>query len=172
MIYTQGFRSPLGELLLAADRDGLVGVWFEGAKYYALNLPAERISGTTAALNAAVRWLGAYFNGEIPDFMPPLRLCGTDFRMAVWSKLLEIPYGCTLTYGDIGKSIAGELGKTHMSAQAIGGAVGHNPISIIIPCHRVIGRDSGLVGYAGGIWRKQSLLEAERAVLSRVKCHI
>ena len=120
---------------------GLTGLWFNGAKYFAANLPEVREEKRTPILDETARWLDIYFAGGQPDFTPPLHLIGSDFRRRVWKRLLEIPYGQTTTYGAL-------LGGG-MSAQAVGGAVGHNPISIIVPCHRVIGANGSLTGYAG-----------------------
>lgn len=117
-------------------------------------------------LEEAVRWLDSYFSGRNPDFTPPLHLEGSDFRLAVWAQLLEIPYGQTTTYKEIARKIAEQKGIKTMSAQAVGGAVGHNPVSIIVPCHRVLGTDGGLTGYAGGLDKKISLLTLEKAVFS------
>ena len=107
------------------------------------------------------RWLDIYFQGEAPDFTPPLRLAGTPFRKVVWEILLTIPYGQTMTYGEIASKIAEQKGIERMSAQAVGNAVGHNPIGIIVPCHRVVGSDGKLTGYAGGMERKKALLALE-----------
>lgn len=167
MIYTLKYTSPLGGILLAADEIGLTGLWFDGQKYFARDLPAERIEQNTPALSEAGRWLDIYFAGKEPDFMPPLHPIGSQFRQEVWNILLQIPYGRTVTYGDISKRLAKKMGLERMSAQAVGGAVGHNEISIIIPCHRVIGTSGSLTGYAGGIDKKVKLLELERADMSR-----
>ena len=162
MIYTCKYKSPLGEILLAADEIGLTGLWFEGQKYFANTLPDERISQETEILSEAKKWLDIYFSGEKPTFTP-----GSTFRQAVWQILSEIPYGQTITYGEIASKIAERENISHMSAQAVGGAVGHNEISIIIPCHRVVGTNGSLTGYAGGIDRKISLLKLEHADMSR-----
>ena len=162
MIYTSLYPSPLGDMLLAADEEGLRGAWFTDQKFFAFHLPKERMEKETDILSAAKEWLDLYFSGNRPDFAPPLHLVGTPFRLAVWEKLKEIPYGKTVTYGDLAKDIAKEKGLSRMSAQAIGGAVGHNPISIIIPCHRVLGADGTLTGYAGGVERKAWLLDLEK----------
>lgn len=156
------YDSPLGGVLLAADEIGLTGLWFEGQKYFADNLPAERAERETETLALAKRWLDIYFAGKEPDFMPPLHPVGSPFRRAVWELLLEIPYGQTTTYGELSRRLAAKMGIAHMSAQAVGGAVGHNGISIIIPCHRVVGTDGSLTGYAGGVDKKVKLLELER----------
>lgn len=158
MVVTQSYASPLGEMLLSADEAGVTGLWFAQQKYYARGLPSETVPGETPVLAQARQWLNVYFSGRQPDFLPPLHPNGTDFQKAVWNLLLQIPYGKTMTYGEIAR----RLGKT-MSAQAVGGAVGHNPISIMIPCHRVVGTNGSLTGYAGGIQRKIRLLELEEA---------
>lgn len=163
MTFTQHYDSPLGGILLAADETGLTGLWFEGQKYFGRGLPAKRTEGETPALSETQRWLDVYFAGGAPDFAPPLHPAGTDFRRAVWEILLQIPYGRTMTYGEIARCVAEKRGLPSMSAQAVGGAVGYNPISLVIPCHRVVGTDGSLTGYAGGIDRKMKLLEMERA---------
>ena len=167
MIYTCSYQSPLGNILLAADEIGLTGLWFEGQKYFANTLPAERISQETPILTEAKRWLDVYFSGEEPEFMPPLHPTGSPFRLAVWQILLQIPYGQTMTYGEIAGQLAAMKGTGHMSAQAVGGAVGHNEISIIIPCHRVVGTNGSLTGYAGGIDKKVRLLELEKTDMTK-----
>ncbi len=159
----QRYGSPLGSMLLAADEAGLVGVWFEDQKHFACNLPAEHVEHETPVLADAKRWLNAYFAGEQPGFIPQLHLMGSEFRLAVWQILLQIPYGRTTTYGQIARQLARQRGLERMSAQAVGGAVGHNPISIIVPCHRVVGASGSLTGYAGGIEKKARLLELEHA---------
>ena len=162
MTYVQHYDSPLGVILLAADEIGLTGLWFDGQKYFARDLSAERVEQNTPILSEAKRWLDIYFAGREPDFMPPLHPIGSAFRRDVWDILLEIPYGQTTTYGEIARQLTGTAGLSRMSAQAVGGAVGHNEISIIIPCHRVVGTSGSLTGYAGGIERKVKLLELER----------
>lgn len=166
MIYTQHYDSPLGGILLAADETGLTGLWFDGEKYYADKLAAEHEARDTQALGAAKRWLDVYFAGKEPDFLPPLHPIGSAFRQEVWQLLLEIPYGQTTTYGALARRLAERRGLRHMSAQAVGGAVGHNEISILIPCHRVVGTSGSLTGYAGGIDKKLSLLRLEQVDLS------
>ena len=146
---------------MAADENGLIGLWFEGQKYFADTLPDEHVSQETPVLTKAKKWLDIYFSGEEPKFTPPLHPVGTAFRQAVWKILLQIPYGQTVTYGEIAQQLAAEQGISTMSAQAVGGAVGHNKISVIIPCHRVIGADGSLTGYAGGIDKKIALLGLE-----------
>lgn len=166
MAYVQHYDSPLGGILVAADESGITGLWFDGQKYFARDLPAEHVEQNTPALAEAKRWLDIYFTGGEPDFTPPLHPIGSGFRQAVWNILLQIPYGQTTTYGEIARQLAAKQGLARMSAQAIGGAVGHNEISIIIPCHRVVGTNGSLTGYAGGIDRKVKLLELEHTDMS------
>ena len=156
------YESPLGGILLAADEIGLTGLWFAEENGFADRLGKEYSERDTAAFTDAVRWLDIYFSGREPDFTPPLHAVGSSFRQAVWQLLLQIPYGNTVTYGQLAQTLAKQRGILRMSAQAVGGAVGHNPISVIIPCHRVIGADGSLTGYAGGVEQKRRLLELER----------
>lgn len=167
MTYTQHYNSPLGGILLAADETGLTGLWLDGAKYFADNLPEAHTEQETPILLEAKRWLDLYFAGNKPDFMPPLHPIGSAFQQAVWNILLQIPYGQTMTYGEIARQLAKKRGVSRMSAQAVGGAVGHNKISILIPCHRVVGTNGSLTGYAGGLDKKIKLLELEQADMSR-----
>ncbi|MBO4889259.1 MAG: methylated-DNA--[protein]-cysteine S-methyltransferase [Firmicutes bacterium] len=163
---THNYRSPLGEILLSADDSGLTGLWFSGQKYFPDRLPEDMADPTAEHhLDETVRWLDLYFVGQKPDFIPKLHPAGTAFQQLIWSLLLDIPYGKTATYGDLAKQVSILLGRPHMSAQAVGGAVGHNPISIIIPCHRVLGAKGQMTGYASGIWRKEKLLTLESAAL-------
>ena len=161
MIFIQHYDSPLGGILLAADETGLTGLWFDGQKFFARDLPAECVEQNTPALSEVKRWLDIYFTGKEPDFMPPLHPIGSAFRRSVWDILLRIPYGQTSTYGEIARQLAEKQGRPRIAAQAVGGAVGHNKISIIIPCHRVVGTNGSLTGYAGGIDKKVKLLEWE-----------
>ena len=167
MYYSTDYVSPLGIVTLASDGRNLAGAWFEGQKYFANTLPDERILQETEILAETKKWLDIYFSGEKPTFTPPLHPAGSTFRQAVWQILLKTPYGQTITYGEIASKIAERENISHMSAQAVGGAVGHNEISIIIPCHRVVGTNGSLTGYAGGIDRKISLLKLEHADMSR-----
>ena len=167
MIYTYKYKSPLGRILLAADEVGITGLWFEGQKYFGNTLPDKHIPQETEILTEAKKWLDVYFSGEEPKFTPPLHPDGSTFRQAVWQILLQIPYGQTITYGEIARKIAETKNTSRMSAQAVGGAVGHNEIAIIIPCHRVVGTNGSLTGYAGGIDKKISLLELEHTDMSR-----
>lgn len=163
MTYTMRYDSPLGGILLAADDAGLTGLWFEGQKYFARTLTETCVQRKTSVLQSASHWLEIYFGGAQPEFTPPLHPAGTAFQRAVWELLLQIPYGQTATYGGLAQRLAQQHGRTRISAQAIGGAVAHNAVSIIIPCHRVVGANGSLTGYAGGIDRKIRLLELERA---------
>lgn len=165
MQYISRYASPLGEILLAGDEAGVTGLWFEGQKYYARGLDGEVREGTPPAVEAARAWLDLYFSGKEPGFTPPLHLVGTAFQREVWDLLRAIPYGTVVTYGELAARLAASLGLAHMSAQAVGGAVGHNRVSIIVPCHRVVGADGGLTGYAGGVARKEALLKLEGATL-------
>lgn len=162
MQYTSHYQSPVGNILLAADEIGLTGLWFEGQKYFALYLDKEHEEKELPIFKQTKRWLDVYFSGKEPDFSVPLHFTGTDFQNEVWEILYSIPYGTTMTYGEIAKQIAAKRGLKRMSAQAIGGAVGHNEISIIVPCHRVVGSSGSLTGYAGGIDKKIWLLTLEK----------
>ncbi len=157
MIYLTRYESPLGSILLAADGVGLTGLWFVGQKYFPSFSEGEALEEETPVLAEAIRWLDVYFSGASPDFLPPLHPQGSSFRQAVWNVLLTIPRGQTMTYGEIARRL------NVRSAQAVGGAVGHNPVSILIPCHRVVGSDGSLTGYAGGLERKERLLQLEGA---------
>ena len=168
MVSTCTYLSPLGGILLAADEIGLTGLWFDGEKYFAENLPREHAVQETPILQETKRWLDVYFSGKQPDFMLPLHPVGSPFRQAVWALLLQIPYGQTVTYGELARQLAAKQGRAKMSAQAVGGAVGHNEISIIIPCHRVVGTNGSLTGYAGGITKKKKLLELEQTDMHRL----
>ena len=164
MINIMHYTSPLGDILLASKNEKLIGACFEGQKYYLANISEDSIENEDKILSKTKNWLDSYFNGEKPsinelDLAPE----GSDFRCEIWDILCEIPYGETTTYKDIASKIAENRGIEKMSAQAVGGAVGHNPIPIIIPCHRVIGSDNTLVGYAGGLDKKIFLLRHENA---------
>jgi len=167
MQYTTTYQSPMGELLLAADETGLTGLWFDGGRYFADGLGPEYEEKELPVFETAKRWLDIYFNGREPDFMPPLHMIGSPFRLRVWKHLLEIPYGKTITYGELAEIIAEERGLKRMAAQAVGGAVGHNKISIIVPCHRVVGANGSLTGYGGGLDKKERLLALEGIDISK-----
>ena len=162
MYYKMMYESPLGPMILAASDTALVGAWFEGQKYCYGALQGEVLrEEDTPILRKAAHWLDDYFAGRMPAIMTlPLAPQGSEFRRLVWYLLCQIPYGQTTTYGDLANQVEERTGKK-MSAQAIGGAVGHNPISIIIPCHRVLGANGRATGYAGGIDKKIALLHLE-----------
>ncbi|MDD6189069.1 MAG: methylated-DNA--[protein]-cysteine S-methyltransferase [Clostridiales bacterium] len=162
MYYTAEYSSPVGRITLASDGENIVGLWLEGQKYFAATLDGEAREASLPVLEDARRWLDIYFSGKEPDFQLPLAPRGSEFRQTVWGLLLEIPYGKTVTYGELSKKLEAKLGRK-TSARAVGGAVGHNPISIIIPCHRVVGTDGSLTGYAGGVDKKIQLLRLEGA---------
>ncbi|MBZ3935503.1 methylated-DNA--[protein]-cysteine S-methyltransferase [Methanimicrococcus blatticola] len=170
MFYSAQYPSPFGLITLASDGDHLIGLWIEGQKYFAGTVTEELIENPDLPVFAAARnWLDKYFAGQKPFVSElPLSPQGTPFRQAVWDVLCEIPYGEVMTYGEIGKIVAVRMNKASMSGQAIGGAVGHNPISIIIPCHRVVGSNGSLTGYAGGIDKKIKLLEHESVDMSHL----
>ena len=162
MLYTSHYASPLGGMTLVSDGTALVGLYFDGQKYFAEGLDAKRTQKNLPIFEEARRWLDVYFSGRKPDFMPVLAPHGTAFQQSVWEILRTIPYGQTVTYGAIARRIEQNTG-CRMSAQAVGGAVGRNPISILIPCHRVVGTNGSLTGYAGGLDKKERLLRWERA---------
>lgn len=167
MKYTSNYHSPMGEITMAGEGEKLTGLWFHGQKYFGGTLNLECEAKELPVFKQTREWLDSYFSGAIPSFTPPLGLMGSPFRLAVWEILLQIPYGETMTYGDIAEKIAAQRGLKTMSAQAIGGAVGHNPISIIVPCHRVVGRDGSLTGYAGGLEKKIGLLTLEQVPVEK-----
>lgn len=169
MAYTTRYQSMFGPIMLASDGDNLIGLWIEGQKYFGGTMAEELFEKDDLPIFAATRkWLDAYFKGKQP---PIARLAlapsGGEFRKAVWDMLCEIPYGGYVTYGELAGKMAARMKKKSMSSQAVGGAVGHNPISIIIPCHRVVGANGSLTGYAGGIEKKIKLLELEGVNMSR-----
>ena len=162
MEYIYHYDSPLGGITIASDGAALTGLWFDGQKYFGSTLSAAHEARPLPIFEETECWLGIYFSGQAPDFTPKLHLSATPFRLAVWNCLLAIPYGETVTYGELARK-TGWYGKLwHGSARAVGGAVGRNPISLIVPCHRVIGTDGSLTGYAGGVERKQLLLQMEK----------
>mgnify|MGYP004548877175 FL=1 len=165
MIYRTDYESPLGRVTLASDGESIVGLWLEGQKYFGDTVNGEMHREDRLAIFAKTRdWLDRYFRGEKPAITEILLApAGNRFRQEVWKILCDIPYGEVMTYGAIARMIAERLGREKMSAQAVGGAVGHNPVSIIIPCHRVVGANGSLTGYAGGIRTKIRLLEHEKA---------
>lgn len=168
MLYYKKLASPLGEITLRSDGEALTGLWFADDKHYG----AKDIDGAVLAdldvFMQAEAWLAEYFAGREPKVSVPLKLQGSEFQMHVWRLLHDIPYGRLVTYGDIAKKIAAQKGVARMSAQAVGGAVGHNPLCIIVPCHRVVGANGSLTGYGGGMWRKVRLLELEKVDMSKL----
>lgn len=162
MDYISHYDSPLGGITMASDGEALIGLWFVGQQNYASTLGNQQELRWLPIFEETSRWLTIYFSGQEPHFTPLLRPRGTPFRSLVWQHLLAIPYAQTVTYAEIAHRVAQERGLKSMSAQAVGGAVGHNPISLIIPCHRVIGTDGCLTGYAAGLERKRWLLALER----------
>ena len=170
MYYRATYPSPVGMITLVCDENNLVGLWIEGQKYHGDTMLENMIENNNfPILDTTKRWLDRYFAGEKPAISElPLNPLGREFRQGVWDILCEIPYGKVITYGDIAKRIAAKMNKKNMSSQAVGGAVGHNPISIIIPCHRVVGSNGSLTGYAGGIHKKVKLLELEGVDMSQL----
>lgn len=168
MYYSTSYSSPVGKLTLACDGNSLVGLWIEGQKYYGASLGEEMIEKHDVPMfDAAKKWLDQYFAGAKPDISAlPLSPVGSAFRREVWRILCDIPYGTIVTYGEIAKKMARRMNRKSMSAQAVGGAVGHNPLSIMIPCHRIVGSNGSLTGYAGGLDTKIKLLALEGVDLS------
>lgn len=169
MYYETTHETPLGMVTLACDDKSLVGLWNAGQTYFGKGVPEKRLrTDDMPILLHAKDWLDRYFAGERPAISElPVQPLGSAFRQAVWKILCDIPYGTVITYGDIAKQMAAKLHRETMSGQAVGGAVGHNPISIIIPCHRVVGAGGNLTGYASGIAAKMKLLKLEGMDLSR-----
>lgn len=163
MYYQTTYNSPIGKIFLVSDENDLIGLWLEGQKYFQATLKEEPVyNDRIEILNKTKKWLDCYFKGEKPHINKlSLKPQGSEFRQAVWKILCEIPYGQVTTYGKIADEVAKRMNKEKMSAQAVGNAVGHNPISIIIPCHRVVGTNGSLTGYAGGIDKKMALLKHE-----------
>lgn len=166
MDYIHYYKSPLGGITLASNGEALTGLWFDDQKYFGDTLSKDCTQKELLIFEQSERWLDLYFSGKSPGFTPSLSMETTPFRKSVWEIILAIPFGQTMTYGEIAAQIAQRKGLTRMSAQAVGGAVGHNSISLIIPCHRVVGTDGSLTGYAGGIDKKIQLLTLEKANMS------
>ena len=163
MLYKSSYLSPVGELLIVTNEDSIIGLWIENQKYFPKEFKEEVIENDNITIMVETKkWLDSYFLGKNPD-ISRLKLMpeGSDFRQIVWKLLCKIPYGETITYGEIAEKVSKIMNIKSMSSQAVGGAVGHNPISIIVPCHRVVGKDGSLTGYAGGIDRKIKLLKLE-----------
>lgn len=169
MFYSTHYSSPVGVITLAGNDDHLVGLWIEGQKYFGATIAEDlKEKSDLPVLVAAKKWLDKYFSDKKPAISDlPLAPIGGDFRKAIWKILCDIPYGECIAYGEIAKKMAVLMGRQSMSSQAVGGAVGHNPISIIIPCHRVVGSNGSLTGFAGGIDKKIKLLEHEGVDISK-----
>ncbi len=163
MQYINRYASPIGNITMASDGETLTGLWFDGQKYFALYLDKESEEKDLPIFDMAKNWLDIYFTGKEPDFKLRLKFMGSEFQNEVWDILYAIPYGKTMTYGEIAKELARRRGIGRMSAQAVGGDVGKNEISIIVPCHRVVGSNGSLTGYAGGFDKKIELLKLEKA---------
>jgi len=169
MYYSTTHSSPFGKITLACNGDSIVGLWFEEQKYHGDTILEMTEKSDVPVFDAAKKWLNSYFSGDKPAISElPLAPIGGEFRQRVWKILCEIPYGEIITYRDIAKKMAAKMNRKSMSSQAVGGAVGHNPISIIIPCHRVVGSNGSLTGYAGGVDIKASLLELEGVDISHL----
>lgn len=170
MYYSTNYSTPLGLVMLASDGDNIIGLWIEGQKYHGDTVAGEMTEKDDLPVFAAAKdWLDKYFAGKKPAISDlPLAPAGGAFRKDVWDILCTIPYGEYTTYSAIAKTMAVKMNRASMSSQAVGGAVGHNPISIIIPCHRVVGANGSLTGYAGGLDKKIQLLEHEGADMSRL----
>ena len=164
MEYLWHYDSPLGGMTMASDGRALTALRFDRPGLTGDGADIRRETRWLPVFDDTCRWLDRYFSGQVPDFTPSLSLCGTPFRQAVWEILLTIPYGQTMFYGEIATCVAEARGIGRMSAQAVGGAVGHNPIAIIVPCHRVIGADGSLTGYAAGLDKKRRLLQLEKII--------
>jgi methylated-DNA-[protein]-cysteine S-methyltransferase len=161
MEYIHKIKSPVGILTVSSDGQNISGLWIEGQKYFAKTLGKDVLERNLSVFENVQEWIDIYFSGKEPDFMPPLLPNGSPFQKSIWNNLCKIPYGQTTTYGELAKQFELENKGKHTSARAIGSAVGHNPISILIPCHRVIGKNRNLTGYAGGIVKKEMLLKLE-----------
>jgi methylated-DNA-[protein]-cysteine S-methyltransferase len=161
MEYIQKISSPIGTLIVSSDGTNITGLWIEGQKYFARTLEKDAFEKNLPIFERVREWLDIYFYGKRPDFMPPLMPKGSSFQKSIWDILCKIPYGQTTTYGVIADEYEQVNNGKPTSARAVGGAVGHNPISILIPCHRVVGKNNDLTGYAGGLHRKRELLKLE-----------
>lgn len=161
-MFESRLHSPLGEVRLRSDGESLIGLWFVGQVNDAKEISDLEIKNDLPIFGQVEGWLESYFSGKQTSITIPLQPKGTSFQQRVWQILQEIPYGETMTYGEIAQRIAKEKGVETFSAQAVGQAVGKNPISILIPCHRVLGKNGALTGYAGGVYRKEKLLQLER----------
>ena len=161
MEYIQKIKSPIGILTVSSDSKNISGLWIEGQKYFVKTLGKDVLKQNLPIFENVRNWLDIYFSGKEPNFIPPFMLKGSPFQESIWADLCKIPYGQTTTYGELAKQFELKNKGKHMSARAIGSAVGHNPISILIPCHRVMGKNGNPTGYAGGIATKIKLLQLE-----------
>ena len=162
MTYRESYNSPLGEMVMVSDGAALTALVFQGQKYYDKVVSLEAEEAKLPIFDQTGQWLDIYFSGKDPTFTPTIATKGTLFQEEVWEILKKIPYGQVVSYGKIADMIAKSRGIKRMSAQAVGGAVGHNPVSIISPCHRVVGTNGNLTGYAGGLDKKEELLRLEK----------
>ena len=162
MDYTYHYSSPIGGITMASNGESLTGLWFDGQKYFASTLSQRHVEKQLPIFDRTCEWLDLYFSGKSPDFMPPVFMYVSNFRRDVYEILMTIPFGETMTYKEVADLIAKKHRIISMSAQAVGGAIAHNPISLVIPCHRVIGTNGKLTGYAGGLDKKEWLLDMEK----------
>lgn len=163
-IYTHNYQSPLGEIVIASDDTAITGLWLVGQRHFDIELEGCITDKDLPIFDEVSRWLDIYFTGNNPGEIPAVRMNGTPFQLEVWQILQAVPYGKLITYREIAELIAKKRGITKMSARAVGNAVGRNPVSILVPCHRVVGSDGKMTGYAGGIERKVKLLKLENAL--------
>ena len=162
MDYTYHYSSPIGGITMASNGESLTGLWFDGQKYFASTLSQRHVEKQLPVFDRTCEWLDLYFSGKSPDFIPPVFMYVSNFRRDVYEILMTIPFGETMTYKEVADLIAKKHRIISMSAQAVGGAIAHNPISLVIPCHRVIGTNGKLTGYAGGLDKKEWLLNMEK----------
>ena len=162
MDYTYHYTSPIGGITMASNGESLTGLWFDGQKYFASTLSQRHVEKQLPIFDRTCEWLDLYFSGKSPDFMPPVFMYVSNFKRDVYEILMTIPFGETMTYKEVADLIAKKHRIISMSAQAVGGAIAHNPISLVIPCHRVIGTNGKLTGYAGGLDKKEWLLDIEK----------
>ena len=162
MDYTYHYTSPIGGITVASNGESLTGLWFDGQKYFASTLSQRHVEKQLPLFDRTCEWLDLYFSGKSPDFIPPVFMYVSNFRRDVYEILMTIPFGETMTYKEVADLIAKKHRIISMSAQAVGGAIAHNPISLVIPCHRVIGTNGKLTGYAGGLDKKEWLLDMEK----------
>ena len=168
MQFTNKYKSPLGGITLVSDGESLTGLWFDGQKYFGYTLFLKTEDKQLPVFEKTKEWLDCYFGGSEPKFSLPIKMSGSEFRMTVWEILQHIPYGQLTTYGEIAAEIARNRGIARVSAQAVGGAIGHNPVSIVVPCHRVVGMNGSLTGFGGGIQRKIELLKLEHVNMDKL----